>query len=115
MYKPKRLRKKGEKEKWGGGVTGEVADGDGDAADGDEAKIIESIEVGNGLGEGRIPIYYRILRLCRCCDVCVHLLSFSLSNSKITLPLPFFVRQPAPKIRCVLVFGGIWGWAWTST
>ena len=86
MYKPKRLRKKGKGKT---GVTGEVADRDGDAADGDEAKVIESIEVGDGLGEGRIPIYYRILRLCRCCYVCVHLLSFSLIPR---LPLAFFVR-----------------------
>lgn len=52
--------------------TGEVADGDGDAGDGDEAEVVESAEVSDDFGEGRVPIYHRVLWLRRRCDVCVH-------------------------------------------
>ena len=42
-----------ERESW---VTGEVADGDGDAGDGDEAEVVEGVEVSNDSGERRVPI-----------------------------------------------------------
>lgn len=35
---------------------GEVADGDGDAGDGGEAKIVEGAEISDNSGEGRVPI-----------------------------------------------------------
>lgn len=57
--------------KWGS--TGEIADGDGDAGDGNEAKVIESVKVSDGLSEGWIPIYNRIFWLRRCCYICIHL------------------------------------------
>ena len=44
-------------------MTEEVADGDGDADDGEEAEVVESVEVDDGLGEERVAVYYRILRL----------------------------------------------------
>lgn len=52
--------------------TGEVADGDGDAGDGDETEVVESAEVSDDFGEGRVPINHRVLWLRRRCDVCVH-------------------------------------------
>lgn len=36
--------------------TGEVADGDGDAGDGGESKIVEGAEIADDSGEGRVPI-----------------------------------------------------------
>lgn len=62
-------------------MTGKVSDGDGDAGDGGESKVIEGVEIGDGFGEGRIAIYDWILRLSRCSNVCVHLFaSFELSS-----------------------------------
>lgn len=64
---------KGTKEKTiGGGCTGEVADCDGDAGDGEEAKVVEGAEIGDGRGEGRVPVDHRVLRLRGRSDVRVH-------------------------------------------
>jgi len=54
-------------------LTGEVADGDGNAGDGDESEIIESVEVADDFGEGRVAINDRVLWFRRCSDICVHL------------------------------------------
>lgn len=62
-------------------LTGEVADGDGDAGDGDEAAVVEEVEIGDGLREGRVPIHHRILRLRHRCDVRIHLSLFLCSLS----------------------------------
>lgn len=58
-------------------LTGEVADGNGDAGDGEEAAVVEEVEIGDGLREGRVPIHHRILRLRHRCDVRIHLSLFS--------------------------------------
>lgn len=43
--------------------TGKIADGDGNACNGGETEIIQGVEVGNGLGKRRIPIYDGVFRL----------------------------------------------------
>lgn len=53
-------RRKGKEEGIG---TGEISDGDGNAGDGDETKVIESVEIADDFGEWRVPIYYWVLRL----------------------------------------------------
>lgn len=45
------------------GHTGKVSDDDGDAGDGGETEVVEGIEIADRLGEWRIPIYHRVLRL----------------------------------------------------
>lgn len=75
------------------GGTGEVADGDGDAGDGNETKVIESVEVSDGLGERRVPIYYRILWLRRCCYVCIHFISPLSSLSSLSRSLCLSPRK----------------------
>lgn len=57
---------------WEGRRTGEVANGDGDGGDGGEAHVVERGEVADHLGEGRVPIHHRVLRLRRRGDVRVH-------------------------------------------
>lgn len=57
---------------WEGRRTGEVANGDGDGGDGGEAHVVERREVADHLGEGRVPIHHRVLRLSRGGDVGVH-------------------------------------------
>jgi len=65
-------------------LTGEVADGDGNAGDGDESEIIESAEVADDFGEGWVAINHRVLWFRRCSDVCVHLSSLDfLSHSNL--------------------------------
>lgn len=61
----------------GKGGTGEVADGNGNAGDGCEAEVIEGVEIGDGCSERRVSIYDWVLRLCRRCDVRIHLSSSS--------------------------------------
>lgn len=60
-------------------LTGEVADGDGNAGDCDESEIVEGVEVADDFGERRVAINDWVLWLRRCSDVCVHLSSFLLS------------------------------------
>lgn len=55
------------------GVTGEVADDDGDAGEGGEAEVVEGVEIGDGLGERRIAINHGVLRLRRRRNVSVHI------------------------------------------
>jgi len=57
---------------WDGRRTGEVANGDGDGGDGGEAHVVERGEVADHLGEGRVPIHHRVLRLRRRGDVRIH-------------------------------------------
>lgn len=67
-------------------ITREIANGDGDASDGGEAKIIEGVEVADDRGERRIPIDDGVFRLRRCCNVSIHLspsLSLSLSTESV--------------------------------
>lgn len=70
-------------------LTGEVADGDGNAGDCDESEIVEGVEVADDFGEGRVTINDRVLWLRRCSDVCVHLSSFLLSRCYNTHALDF--------------------------
>lgn len=60
--------------------TGEIADGDGNTGDGNETEIIEGIEVSDDGGEWRVAIDDWVLWFCGCCDVCVHLWSFSMDR-----------------------------------
>lgn len=62
-------REKGREKK----DTREVANGDGNTGNCDEAKVIEGAEVTNDCGKRRVPIYHWVLWLRRCCDICVHL------------------------------------------
>lgn len=62
-------------------MTGKVTDGDGNAGDGDEAEVIEGVEVADDVGEWRVAIYYGVLWLRRRCDVCVHLRFFLLPDT----------------------------------
>lgn len=59
-------------------LTGEIADGDRNAGDGDESEIVEGVEVADDFGERRVAINDWVLWLRRCSDVCVHLSSFLL-------------------------------------
>lgn len=54
-------------------VTGEVADGDGNAGNGSETEVIEGVEIANDFGERRVSIYNWVLWFGRSCYVCVHL------------------------------------------
>lgn len=60
-------------------LTGEVADGDGNAGDGDEAEIVEGVEVADDVGEWRVAINDGVLWLGGGSDVCVHLVQSLIS------------------------------------
>lgn len=53
--------------------TGKITDGDGNAGDGDETEVIESVEIADDFSEWRVPIYYWVLWLGRRCNIGIHL------------------------------------------
>lgn len=74
--------------------TREVADGDGDAGDGDETEVVEGAEIADDCGEGRVPIYDWVLGLGGGCDVGVHFAVTDAATLSLS-PAPGQVPDPA--------------------
>ena len=64
--------------------TGKIAHGDGHASDRRETEIVQGAEIGDGLGERRVPIYHRVLRLHRSRNVGVHAGFFCLATDPMS-------------------------------